>query len=100
MLIFVIAFNLSLTVLNLYVAYRLWRWRQYLIRATLTLERLEGYCDRILNPAPELIFKGRSGSHRLRQFHLQLGQCLAQLNLIRGLVGIGVRFRPRPQKSR
>ena len=95
MLIFVIAFNFSLTVLNLYVAYRLWRWRQYLRQLTLTLERVEGYCDRFLSSAPEAILQAHNSSQKIRQYYPQLGQSLAQIQAILGFARIGLRFRPK-----
>jgi hypothetical protein len=99
MLIFVIAFNFSLTVLNLYVAYRLWRWRQYLAQVTLHLERWENYCDLVLKSAPEVILQGRSGSHAIRQSYPQLGLSLAQLQSILAVIRFSVKFRPRRRQK-
>lgn len=95
MLIFVIAFNLSLTVLNLYAAYRLWRWRQYLTQLTLTIERIEGYCDRLLLPAPDRILNARSGSQLLRQYAPKVSLSLKQWQSLLGLIRFGIKFRSR-----
>lgn len=110
MLIFVIAVNLSLTVLNFYVVYRLWRWRQYLLQINLTLERVESYCDRFLSPAPEVMRQAQSSSQHIRQCYAQLEQSLEQIQSILGIVRFTIRFLPprqapslqksNPQKSK
>lgn len=85
MLVFIIIFNLFLTLLNLYIAIRLWQLRYFLIKVNRTLMMLERRIYKIFHPAPKVIFKGYTGAHTLHQSYLKL---LFQLELITKIVSL------------
>jgi hypothetical protein len=90
MLIFVIVFNLFLTLFNLYIAFRLWRLRRVLARVAKTLTMVERRLHRIFYPAPEVVLRGKQGTHELRQRYQRL---LVQIELIEkifSLVSLGI----------
>jgi hypothetical protein len=90
MLIFVIVFNLFLTLFNLYIAFRLWKLRRVLARVTKTLTMVERRLHRIFYPAPEIVLKGKQGTHELRQHYQRLLVQVELIEKILGLVSLGV----------
>nr|ADN15986.1 conserved hypothetical protein [Gloeothece verrucosa PCC 7822] len=89
MLIVVISCNLALTVLNIYIAVRLWRLRRTLIRVTRTLTYVERRINRIFYSAPEFVLKGQQGTYVLRLYYQQLGFQLEQLQKLVSLINLG-----------
>ena len=88
MLLFVIAFNLLLAILNLCAAWYLWRLRQQMVRLSQKLERLERRSRRLLPLATTQIrARQQTTNHlnqqyeKLRSLQLQLQQILQLLNL-------------------
>lgn len=100
MLIFVIIFNFLLTLLNLYVAFRLWKLRQVLARVSGILNRVERRIDRIFYPAPEVILIGQEGTYHLRVRYQILISQLERLQQILMLVTLGIGIWQRQRKKR
>ncbi|MGK7943701.1 MAG: hypothetical protein AB4058_04450 [Microcystaceae cyanobacterium] len=71
MLVFVIIFNLLLTLFNLYLLRCVWRWRKRLRKTALILEQVEQDVHRILSPAPEQILQVEEGAITLTQLYQQ-----------------------------
>lgn len=92
MLIFVIACNLVLTLLNLYIAVRLWRLRRTLIRVTRILRYVENRIERIFAPAPEFLLKGKQQTYSLRLYYQHLGFQLEQLQKLVSLINVGIKI--------
>jgi hypothetical protein len=83
MLLFVICFNLSLTLLNLYLVLRLLRLRQYLKCTTKRLIRLEKCSHRLLAPLSPNLNQAKQGTIQFRKSYQKLGR---QLILLQGLL--------------
>ena len=83
MLLFVICFNLSLTLLNLYLVLRLLRLRQYLKCTTQRLIRLEKCSHRLLAPLPPNLTHAKQGTIQFRKSYQKLSR---QLMLLQGLL--------------
>ena len=83
MLFFVICFNLSLTLLNLYLVLRLLQLRQYLKCTTKRLIRLEKCSHRLLAPLPQSLTQAKQGTIQLRKSYQKLSR---QLMLLQGLL--------------
>lgn len=79
MVVFIIIFNLSLTLLNLYIAIRLWQLRHLLLKVTRTLTRVERRIHKIIYPAPEFILTGQQGTYTLHKSYHKL---LFQMELV------------------
>lgn len=92
MLIFVVIFNLVLTLFNLYIVLRLWKLRRLMVRITETLTRLEECIHSIFYNAPQIVFQGQTGTHRLRQSYQSLELQIQQLQKVLALVTLGVRI--------
>ena len=89
MLTFVVIFNLLITLLNLWIIWKIFQMRQVLRRITEALAHIEQRVHAVLYPAPELILRGQTGTHYLRERYLVLGQQLQQLNKILSLLRLG-----------
>jgi hypothetical protein len=92
MLVFVIAFNLLLTLLNLYIAIRLWQLRRVLARMTRTLTLVERRIHKIFYPAPEIVFKGQQGTYALRLHYQRFLLQLELMGQISSFFSLGVRI--------
>ena len=99
MLTFVIVFNLSLTLLNFYLAYRLWGCRQALIQARQWIDQIEEYCDRILPVTPALLLQRQNQLQAIRQSYPHLYRPLLQLRSVIGIIRQGSKLRLRRLKS-
>ncbi len=91
MLAFVILANVLLTLLNCYIAFRLYRLRRTLIRVRVTLTRVEQRIHRIFASAPAFVFKGQQGTHSLHQSYQRLAFQLAGLQ--QSLMTVALIFR-------
>ncbi|MEL6438618.1 MAG: hypothetical protein AAFQ80_05100 [Cyanobacteria bacterium J06621_8] len=75
MIFFIIAVNLAITLLNIYIARRIWQLRSLIIRITAILVNYEGYFAILLQLTPNILETRRANvqhvRHRYQQFHLQ-----------------------------
>ncbi|MBO1346300.1 MAG: hypothetical protein EBE86_002345 [Hormoscilla sp. GUM202] len=103
----VIALNLLISLLCLFVAFRVWRLRQTLSRVADALISAELETHAILHPAPHSIIKGQRGTSALRRQYRslmnqvkQVQQILAIVSLVLGVGHRGCRRAPPFQKNR
>ncbi|MEA5510051.1 hypothetical protein VB715_09770 [Crocosphaera sp. UHCC 0190] len=89
MLLFVILFNLVLTLINFYLVWQLRKLSHFLQKFTYQLTRLEQRIHVIFHPAPEIILKGQEGTIYLKKRYqslkiklLRLQQALSVLNFL------------------
>lgn len=99
MFVFVICCNCLLTLLNLYLVFRLMQLRRVLARVTKTLIYLERRLHRIFYPAPEYISIGQQGTRRLRAYYQILGLQVESFQPIFILLSLGVRFWQRQSRQ-
>lgn len=83
MLIFVIIFNLSLTLVNVYILLKIREWNKNLKTTTKVLTNVEDHVHRGLNPAPKWVMIGQKGTHNFR-FRLEI--FTHQLKMIENLL--------------
>lgn len=67
MIFLIIAVNLSITLLNIYIAIRIWQLRLLITRITAILLNYERYFSVLLKTAPEVISQGRNNIYHVRQ---------------------------------
>jgi len=96
----VVVLNGLISLLCLYVAWRVWKLRRRIAAAADVIAAAEQRTYAVLHGAPKAIYKGQSGVHRLRgryqQLELQLQQIQQALTLL-GLVKSFWRFGARRQ---
>jgi hypothetical protein len=83
MLIFVIIFNLCLSIVNIYILLKIIEFTKNLKNATRVLTNVQYHVYGVLNPAPQWVMIGQKGTHNLR-LHLQV--LTHQLNIINKLL--------------
>ena len=83
MIFLIVAVNLSITLLNIYIALKIWQLRILIARITAILVNYEVYFSFVLKVTPEVIYQGRNNTHLIRQRY-QLLQL--QISKIRQLI--------------
>lgn len=71
MIFLIIAVNLSITLLNIYIAMRIWQLRSLIARITAILINYDRYFNLLLQATPDVIEQGRDNIEQARQ-HYQL----------------------------
>lgn len=99
MLIFVIAFNLLLALLNAYAAWHFWKLGRRMAKLSQQLERLERRSHRLLVSATRDILQERQTTGQLKQQYRQLRRQLQQLRQILLLLNLAIRLRQRRVKG-
>ncbi len=84
----VIATNVVISLLNLYIAWKIWRVRQIIAKFTNTLVQVERKTHQVLYLAPELIIKSRQGTRNLRESHQELEQRWRQIEQVLKLLAL------------
>ena len=79
MLFLIIAVNLSISLLNLYIAIRIWQLRVLTIRITAILINYERYFNLVLSVAPQVIYRGQHNTHLARQRYQLLQLQIAKI---------------------
>lgn len=87
----VITLNLLISLLCLFVAFRVWRLRQTLSRVADALISAEKETHAILHPAPHNIIKGQQGTSVLRRQYRNLANQLRQVQQILAIVTLVLR---------
>lgn len=82
MIFLIIAVNLSITLLNIYIAIRIWQLRIIIARITTILVNYEGYFSVLLPAAPQVMSQGQ---HNIAQFRQQYQLLQQQIVKIRQL---------------
>ena len=83
MIFLIIAVNLSITLLNIYIAIKIWQLRVLIARITVILVNYESYFSFVLKITPEVIYQGRNNTSQIRHRY-QLLQL--QISKIRQLI--------------
>ena len=79
MLFLIIAVNLSISLLNLYIAIRIWQLRILTARITAILINYERYFNLVLRVAPPVIYRGQNNIYLTRQRYQLLQLRVAQV---------------------
>ncbi|MEC4982740.1 MAG: hypothetical protein SAJ37_23870 [Oscillatoria sp. PMC 1068.18] len=90
MLIFVVVCNLAIAVINLYLAWRIWKIRRVLAQVTITLNNVERSIYNIFHPAPRLIYLGQKGTSNLRGRYQKLQVQLQRVQLLLTVLSLGL----------
>lgn len=109
MITFVCLCNLAIALINLFVAWRVWKLRGLFVDMAKTLTEVEATVCLVLAPAPNLIGKGKTGTRLLSDRYQKLERLLQQtqsaiafFSLVygtwRGQSRLGRSSRPRRQK--
>lgn len=88
MIIVIIGFNLLLTVINLYIAWRIWKLRLFLVKVTETLKNVERITYSVLHSTPPPILGFQQGTRNLKQSYTQLESQIRQLQKIIALLSL------------
>ena len=83
MIFLIVAINLSITLLNIYIAIRIWQLRLLIARITAILINYESYFSVVLHVAPQIIYQGQNNVEQVRKRY-QLLQL--QITKIRQLI--------------
>lgn len=94
----VIALNLLISLLCLFVAWRVWRLQVLLSRVADVLVRAELKTHAILDKAPHTIIKGQRGTSALQQRYRSLMNQVRQVQQILAIVSLVLRVGPRASR--
>ena len=89
MIFLIIAVNLSITLLNIYIAIRIWQLRIILARITTILINYESYFDVLLQAAPQVMERGQQNIIRGRQKYRLLQLQIAKIRQLVWLINQG-----------
>lgn len=67
MIFLIIAVNLSITLLNIYIAIRIWQLRQLVARIATILVNYERYFKLVLRVSPRVLYRGQNNLYLIRQ---------------------------------
>lgn len=82
MIVLIIVINLSITLLNIYLAINIWQLRQIIARITAILINYEIYLGYVLRLAPQIIYEGQSNVKNFRSSYQRLQLRLQQIQQI------------------
>ena len=96
MVFFVVVFNLSIALVNIYLAVKILQLRRRLRRTTNTLIKCEKRIYFVLAPAPQVILRGKENIYHFNQryqiLHLQLQKIRQILLLLSSIYRLTLRF--------
>lgn len=67
MIYLIVAINLSITLLNIYIAIRIWQLGLLVARISTIIGNYESYFNLVLKTAPIIIYQGQDNIHQARQ---------------------------------
>jgi hypothetical protein len=67
MIYLIIAINLAITLLNIYLAIRIWQFKLFVSRISLLFSNYERYFHILLNFAPKTIYQRQGNIYQVRQ---------------------------------
>lgn len=79
MLFLIIAINLSISLLNLYIAIKIWQLRVLITRITAISIDYERYFNFVLSVTPQVIYRGQNNIYLTRQRYQLLQLRVAQI---------------------
>ncbi|MGL5082704.1 MAG: hypothetical protein ACRC8A_14555 [Microcoleaceae cyanobacterium] len=100
MVAFVVGANLTISLLCLYVAWRIWKLRPTINRVERVLTQTERRVYNVLSGAPAALKKGQQGTAMLRQRYRRLQIQTQQLQRILAIASIAATFLPRQKPRR
>ena len=74
--------NLVIALINLYIAWRLWKLQKVLIQVTITLNQVESVAYAVLSVAPEIIAQREKGIENFRESYDKLKHQLQKIRKI------------------
>ncbi|MBZ8182261.1 hypothetical protein [Oscillatoria salina] len=90
MLTLVVVCNLLIAVINLYLAWRIWKIRRVLAQVTITLNNVERSIYNIFHSAPYFIYLGQKGTSNLRGRYQKLQVQLQRVQLLLTVLSLGL----------
>jgi hypothetical protein len=99
----VVIFNLLISLLGFYIAWRIWKLRRVLGAAADIVARAERSTYQVLHGAPQAISKGQIGVHGLKKRYQQLEfqlQRVQRVLMVLGFIQKTYRSRRRPRGKR
>lgn len=84
----VVGLNVLISLLCLYVAWRLWKLRRALAAATRAITSAERSTYKVLHGAPRAIYRGQSGVQGLSERYSQLELQLQRVRQVLALLGL------------
>ncbi len=67
MIYLIVAINFSITLLNIYIALRVWQLGLLVARINTIVVNYEGYFNLVLKATPTVIYQGQTNIHQIRQ---------------------------------
>lgn len=96
----VLIINLIISLICLYVAGKIWRYRQILAKVADKVNAADRGTYRVLHSAPNAIIKGQKGTRSLRQKYQQLEIQIQQLQKIMVILRLGQKIWVRSKDQR
>ena len=79
MIFLIIAVNLSITLLNIYIAIKIWQLRQLIARIATIAVNYERYFSIVLRITPRVLYRGQNNLYLTRQRYRLLQLQVAQI---------------------
>lgn len=79
MIFLIIAVNLSITLLNIYIAIRIWQLRQLIARIATIFVSYEDYFDTVLRITPQVLYRGQNNIYLARRRYQLLQLQIAKI---------------------
>ena len=92
MIFSVVVINLFITLVNIYLAVKIWQLRRQLKRTTKTLIKCEKRIYLVLSPAPQFIVQGQKNIDNLRHSYQSLQFQLQKIRQLLWLLSLIYRF--------
>lgn len=86
MIFLIVAINLSITLLNIYIAIRIWQLKLLVVRINAILINYEKYFAVVLQAAPIVIDRGQNNIVRIRQRYQLLQLQIAKIQQLIWLI--------------
>ncbi|WP_119259545.1 hypothetical protein [cyanobacterium endosymbiont of Rhopalodia gibberula] len=90
MLIFVVVCNFLLTILNFYIAFRLWKVNRILVKITKISTKIERNTNYILEQVSVVIMSRQLQTYQIRQLYQELTWKLQKLQQSIQLINLGL----------
>ncbi len=100
MVAIVLVINLIISLICLYVAGKIWRYRQILAKVADRVNAADRSTYKVLHAAPNAIIKGQKGTRSLRQQYQQLEIQIQQIQKIMVILKLGQKIWRRSKNRR
>ena len=92
MIFIIIAINLSITLLNIYIAIRIWQLRGLIARISGIFDNYAGYFNLLLKVAPLVIYQGQNNISQVRDRYQRLQSQSVKIKQLIWLLNQGYRI--------